>query len=297
MAAKSLECEQVAAELMLAKRRFEATFIHAPVGIAHVSLDGVFVLVNPRFREISGYEGDTLIGKSFRDITHPDDLRADEKLLAHLTFGQLPRYKLEKRYIRADGTPIWIDLTVAVVRDDADQPLFYIAVIEDLSELRAARIEAIHDPLTGLLNRRGFACRAMDLQAAAARKNGSLDLLFLDLDGFKRVNDERGHAEGDACLAEVAHLMQEYAGPGDIVARRGGDEFLLLTTSSDARHVAGVANAVRSALTDRQLGVSASVGIVTIPAAQMHDLDSFIARADAAMLAAKRAGKDRIVRG
>lgn len=292
-----LRYDRVAAELMLTKRRFEATFVHAPVGIAHVSLDGVFVLVNPRFGEISGYEGDTLVGKDFRKITHPDDLHADETLLARLTAGEFPRYKLEKRYIRSDGSIIWIDLTVALVRDDADQPLFYVAVIEDLSELRAARIEAVHDPLTGLLNRRGFACRALDMQADAARVGGSLSLLFLDLDGFKEVNDAKGHAAGDLCLVEVARLMQSRAGPGDIMARMGGDEFLMLTSHADSDHAPAVADAIRRSLADSALGVSASFGLVTIAAAEVQDIDALIARADCAMLAAKRAGKDRVVRG
>lgn len=297
MPADPFGCERVAAEMLLAKRRFEATFIHAPVGIAHVSLDGTFVLVNPRFGEISGYEGDTLVGKDFRDITHPDDLYVDEDLLARLTIGEFPRYKLEKRYIRSDGTIIWIDLTVALVRDDADEPLFYVAVIEDLSELRAARIEAIHDPLTGLLNRRGFACRALDMQADAARAGGQISLLFLDLDGFKQLNDAQGHAAGDTCLVEVARLMHSRAGPGDIIARMGGDEFLMLTAHPDSDYAPAVADGMRRSLADRDLGVSASFGLVTVTAADMLDLDALIARADGAMLAAKREGKDRVVRG
>ncbi|MBJ7442851.1 MAG: diguanylate cyclase [Sphingobium sp.] len=275
-----------------ALRRFEATFLHAPVGIAHVGLDGGFLLVNPRFCEISGHDADTLMRTGFQQITHPDDLDTDQLLLARLNAGDFPRYTLEKRYIRADGTIIWINLTVAMVRDAAGHPEFYVAVIEDLSELRQASFEAVHDPLTGLLNRRGLAVRANAILADAARLGTPVSLLFLDLDGFKQLNDSRGHAAGDACLVEVAALLSRHAGTSDAVARVGGDEFLMLIPTLDARSAAERGETIRLALGVQDICVSGSFGLVT--ASGTTDLDRLIDSADGAMLAAKRAGKNQL---
>lgn len=275
-----------------ALRRFEATFLHAPVGIAHVGMDGGFLQVNPRFCEISGHDADTLIRTGFQQITHPDDLDTDQLLLARLHAGDFPRYTLEKRYIRADGTIIWINLTVAMVRDAAGQPEFYVAVIEDLSELRQASFEAVHDPLTGLLNRRGLAVRANAILADAAHVGTPVSLLFLDLDGFKQLNDSRGHAAGDACLVEVAALLSRHAGTSDAVARVGGDEFLMLIPTLDAGSAAERGETIRLALGAQSIGVSGSFGLVT--ASGTTDLDRLIDSADGAMLAAKRAGKNQL---
>ena len=284
----------LASALALAQRRFEATFLHAPVGIAHVGLDGAFLLVNPRFCEISGYDADTLIRTGFQQITHPDDLHADEELLARLNAGDVPRYAMEKRYIRPDGQIIWVNLTVAMVRDEADRPEFYVAVIEDLSDLRQASFEAVHDPLTGLLNRRGFACRAKDVLAHAAHARLSTSLLFLDLDGFKQLNDGHGHAAGDACLVDVAQLLKAQADAGDIVARIGGDEFLVLLADRDATAVQTFGEDARLALAAYGMGISGSFGLVTADTPDPADLDRLIACADDAMRAAKRAGKNQV---
>lgn len=275
-------------------RRFEATFHHAPIGIAHVGLDGHFLTVNPRFCEISGYDADTLIRTGFQQITHPDDLHADEALLARLNAGELPRYSMEKRYIRSDGTVIWINLTVAMVRDDDDRPEFYVAVIEDLSDLRQASFEALHDPLTSLLNRRGFACRAKYMLIHAAQTGRAASLLFLDLDGFKQVNDHHGHAAGDACLADIGAILRSHTQAGDVIARLGGDEFLVLLANREEAAVATLAEDVRLALAAYGIGISGSLGLITTDRPDPADLDRLIACADDAMRDAKRAGKNQV---
>jgi diguanylate cyclase (GGDEF)-like protein/PAS domain S-box-containing protein len=283
-------CPAVEAELARARLRFEATFTHAPVGIAHVALDGGFLLVNPRFCAISGYDADTLIRTGFQQITHPDDLNADEALLARLTAGELPRYAMEKRYVRADGTIIWVKLTVAMARDALGAPEFYVAVIEDMSELRQASFEAMHDVLTGLLNRRGFAARARDRLAAPR----PAQLIYLDLDGFKQLNDRDGHAAGDDCLADIGRLLTRIGREDGLIARVGGDEFLILLVGEDVTAAESLAHQVRGALADYGRGISASIGVASAGALMIDDLDRLIVRADDAMRAAKRGGKNRV---
>lgn len=291
---KPLPSDDLTAELALAQRRFEATFLHAPVGICHVDLAGRFLIVNPRFCEISGHDAATLLSTGFQQITHPEDLHIDEDLLARLLAGEFPRYALEKRYIRGDGTTVWINLTVAMVRDEGGLPEFFVAVIEDLSDLRRASFEAVHDPLTGLLNRRGLAARADDILAAARAAGTGVSLLFLDLDGFKQLNDRRGHAAGDTCLVAVARLLGVHGTPRDAVARVGGDEFVMLLAGCDAAGAEALAQTVRVALAAQGAGVSGSLGLVHVAPDDSDDLERMIACADKAMLAAKHGGKNQL---
>lgn len=285
--------------LALAERRFEATFDHAPVGIAHVGLDGCFLLVNPRFCEITGYPAATLMRTGFQQITHPDDLHGDEVLLARLHAGAFPRYTMEKRYIRSDGSIVWVNLTVAMVRDEAGAPELYVAVIEDLSDVRQAHHESAHDPLTGLLNRRGLAAMAEPVIDRAARSERAVSLVYLDLDGFKGLNDRLGHSAGDRCLVEVSRLLVEARiDRHDAFARIGGDEFLLLFATLAApaalRLVAGLRQALRDLPGMRGEGISGSFGLLTICPAPGAALSDLIHRADQAMLRAKRAGGDQV---
>jgi PAS domain S-box-containing protein len=117
---------------------FETAFHHAPIGMALVDLDGSLVKLNENFCDIIGYPLEEARGLGFQAITHPDDLQADLALLQRLLAGEIPRYQLEKRYVRKDGAVIWVRLSVSLVRDGASQaPRHFIAQIEDLTDRRA----------------------------------------------------------------------------------------------------------------------------------------------------------------
>lgn len=294
-----IDVQAVRAALALAERRFQATFHHSPVGIAHVGMDGSFLLVNARFCEITGYSAECLIRTGFQQITHPDDLGADEALLVRLTQGEIPRYTMEKRYIRSDGTIIWVNLTVSMMRDDDGQPELFVAVIEDLSEVRKAHFDSTHDSLTGLFNRRGFATRAQDLIDQAALAWEPISLVFLDLDGFKALNDRFGHDVGDQCLIDVGALLNACLRQRDIVARIGGDEFVLLLAGLTDDAAIELVERLRVSLSQLvwmdDVGVSGSFGLLTTVPPINTDLAALIRRADAAMLQAKRAGRDQVV--
>ncbi|MGZ8994995.1 MAG: PAS domain S-box protein, partial [Rhodospirillales bacterium] len=132
--------EQKAAEqaLLESEARFRSTFENAAVGIAHVGTDGSWLLVNNRLCEIVGYSRDELMRKTFQDVTHPDDLRADLSLFERLMRGEIKSYTMEKRYFHRDGHTVWINLTTAVQRDEAGPPLYCISVVEDISRRKLA---------------------------------------------------------------------------------------------------------------------------------------------------------------
>ncbi|WP_323355011.1 PAS domain S-box protein [Leptolyngbya sp. CCNP1308] len=125
------------AELEERERLFRSTFEQAAVGIAHVSPTGHFTRLNQRFCTILNYPHAELITLAFPDITHPDDLQVDASQVNRLLAGEDNTYSVEKRYIRKDGTIIWVNLTVALVRDHAGEPDYFIAVIKDISDRKA----------------------------------------------------------------------------------------------------------------------------------------------------------------
>lgn len=120
---------------------FRHTFEQAAVGIAHLSLDGSCLRVNKRLSELVGYSCDELMGRSLRDLTHPDDLLRDQTFMAQLLAGMMPRYSMEKRFIRPSREYLWCNATVSLVRDQSDEPEYFIAVIEDIGDRKFAEEE------------------------------------------------------------------------------------------------------------------------------------------------------------
>lgn len=133
-------------ELAASEARFRAIFERAAVGLARVGLDGQWIEVNQELCRIVGYPRDELLALTFQDITYPPDLESDLALLRDLSQGRIPSYALEKRYVRKDGSLIWILLTVSLVRDEAGTPLYYISAVEDVEARK--RLEAEREALT-----------------------------------------------------------------------------------------------------------------------------------------------------
>jgi len=118
---------------------FRATFEQAPVGLSHNAPDGRWLRVNDKLLEITGYSREELTsGMAFQDITHPDDLETDVHQARRLWAGEIETYSLEKRYLRKDGSAVWVDLTVSAVRGGSGEPRYFVAVIEDATERREA---------------------------------------------------------------------------------------------------------------------------------------------------------------
>jgi len=121
-------------ELHRSEARLRSIFEHAAVGIARVAVDGCFLEVNDRFIEIAGWPRDALLAGGFQQITHPEDLDADLAHVAALLSGDSDTYVMEKRYVRQDGASVWVRLTVCLVRDAADRPDHFVAIIDDITQ-------------------------------------------------------------------------------------------------------------------------------------------------------------------
>lgn len=126
---------QIETELCYSGRLFRDTFEYAGVGIAHVAIDGSWLRVNRKLCEILNYHPDELLMCTFQDITHPDDLALDLVYIQEMLEDKRNSYSMRKRYVRRDGSVMWANLTVALVRDEKGLPDYFISVIEDISRL------------------------------------------------------------------------------------------------------------------------------------------------------------------
>ena len=273
--------------------RFRTAFDMAPIGMALVATDGRFIRVNRALTEIVGYTREELLARSFQDITHPDDLESDLASLQRMLSGEADEEVIEKRYVHADGHPVWTQRNTAMIRGEQGEPLYFISQLQDITErkMEEERLRTLSflDELTGLYNRRAFLTMAAEQLKLAKRQNGQLLLLYADLDDMKEINDTRGHAEGDRALVATAGVLRRTFRESDLIARVGGDEFAVLAglTESDA---APLLERFRERLkTARTTGgelpypISISVGAATFDPAEPCTIEALIARADALM--------------
>ena len=134
----SIASVQAELALKISEIRFHNTFDLAAVGVAHVSPEGKFIEVNQRLCDILGYDRNTLVDLTFQEITHAEDLNIDLKLFDRVLRGEISNYLIEKRYIKNDGSIVWANLTISLVKDNLGQPDYFISVIEDISDRKQA---------------------------------------------------------------------------------------------------------------------------------------------------------------
>src|SRR5690606_25506522 len=120
------------------EERFSSTMEFAAIGIAHVASDGRFIYVNPQICEMLGYTEQELLALTVRQITHPDDVALTDEYANRLRSGVIRSFKVEKRYVRKDGLPLWVSLTIAAKRDASGRALYNISIVEDISARKRA---------------------------------------------------------------------------------------------------------------------------------------------------------------
>jgi len=283
--------------------RFQAVFADAGIGIGIGGLDGRIMEVNQALCEMLGYTFEELRGLTASDFMHPSDDPAVWSRLAGLVSGEYDHFRTQKAYYRRDGEEIWTDLIVSLIRAQDGSPRFAVGMVEDITErhrlLTQLGHQATHDPLTELPNRTVFFERLI-AALADPRPDARVGVCYLDLDGFKMVNDTLGHDAGDQLLCAVAaRLHERLAGPGRLVARMGGDEFVVLVESSPGPHeLAGVAREALAVVREpvqvdgHLLTVSASIGVVDRPVRGTTAAELMKA-ADTTLYWAKSDGRDR----
>jgi diguanylate cyclase (GGDEF)-like protein/PAS domain S-box-containing protein len=322
--------EQVRAQARLAssEQRFRTAFDTAPVGMMLVGLTGDqagrILRVNQTLCSFTGRSEAELLSLDVHTLTHHEDRLACVESFAPFLSGQAHHAQVEKRYEHSDGSTRW-GLLSATVTEPGPRPgpgpgpevgvapqnggaphggQELLCLIEDITARRQAeealRHQALHDALTGLANRALLSDRLEHALAAAARSGRPVGVLYLDLDGFKNINDGAGHSAGDEALQLVARRIGGCVRPGDTVARPGGDEFVVLCPDADSTsNLQVVAERIRTALGEPlplqagTFGIGVSIGLtMSTPRSNGEQL---LRQADEAMYSAKRGGKNRVV--
>lgn len=291
------------AEHRISEARFRAAFADAPIGMA--LCDGHrIVQANRAICDILGRAASELQGQRFADVTHPADVAASDTLFRNLLSGRFDRQQLESRYLNGRGEVIRGQLSVSALRAELGSSRVLIVQLQDITETRrmsdTLRYQALHDELTGLMNRREFELRIAAAIASAAATESSHAVCVLDLDQFKIINDTCGPAGGDQLLCEVATALEQAVRRTDVIARLGGDEFGIFMEKCNVDDAQRAAQAMRKKLEkldfqweEKRYKVGASIGVVPITGAGQTVADIFAA-ADTACHAAKERGGNRI---
>lgn len=283
--------------------RFRTVFAGSAVGIGISDLTGSILDANQALLDMLRHPLEELRQHSIADFVHPDDAAEVSAAYAALVRGERDHFQTDKPLYRGDGTVLWTHVTMSLIPEEPAGTGCVVTMFEDVTDrhLLETRLRylATHDPLTQLPNR-ALLHENLNQVFADARPGDRLGICFVDLDGFKVVNDCFGHAVGDRLLVEVAgRLDKSVSTMGHLVARMGGDEFVILVADSTGPdQVIEVAERVLDALLlpmwidDHELTVSASIGIVERRVAGTDPADMLRA-ADATLYRAKSDGKGR----
>jgi diguanylate cyclase (GGDEF)-like protein/PAS domain S-box-containing protein len=271
----------------------------APLGTGLLDSEGRWLLVNRALCDITGYTADELIGKRFDGIVHPDDAGSDSEQRRRLLAGEIPAFRVEKRYFDAAGETVSAIMSMALIRDRDGMPLYYVVQLQDVSERK--RLEenlrglGDHDPLTGLRNRRLFG-HDLKLQVARSRRYGEVaGLMLIDIDGFRAVNERHGERAGDEALEAIARALTRRLRETDLAARLGADQFAVLLPHIDEEGLAVVAEGLTRVIGACAIDVGeevlhpcASIGFAIVDELTDSAEDALL-RADREMRAERRA--------
>jgi len=294
---------QAEREALEANERFRRAFEAAPTGMALVRPDGRLLQVNAALCELLGRSERDLLASTMASITYPADRTVSATRRDRMLAGDTRAHRDEKRLLHADGHSVWVIESVSSLAGADSQPMYFIAQYQDITAAKEAEArlvhQALHDPLTGLPNRRLITDRLVHALANSSRRYSLVAVLFLDLDQFKVINDSLGHDAGDELIAAVAERLRGVLREGDTAGRFGGDEFVLVCEDQVAEDGAiGLADRVATVLTrpfvvrDREVTLTVSIGI-SLGAGAEVTAEDLLRDADAAMYRAKDGGRAR----
>lgn len=270
-----------------------------------LDFDGRITYVSPSVERLRGFKPQEIIGRTMKEALTPESYEVARDALAHLrTHGELPADHYTFEQPCKDGSTVWTDMTVTPMRSEDGEILGFLGITRDITRQRETEERltymAHHDPLTDLPNRSLFFDRLNMSMARALREDLPLALLYIDLDGFKSVNDMNGHQVGDYVLSQVALRLKRAVREMDTVARIGGDEFTVLIASvKETASAYQVADKIIEALSQpielsegNTVKIGASIGVAFYPT-DAQTSDALLRKADQAMYSVKRDGKGR----
>ncbi len=279
--------------------------------VTRIGSDERIFYVSPSCARIVGWRADQLAGTPALAGVNPEDLPRVHATVAALRRGDVEEARISYRTRHRDRGEIWIESNLRVTRKVNGEIDGVVAISRDITEQKdleeKLETQATEDALTGLANRRRFDERLQEEWARALREGAPLSLLMVDVDHFKKFNDQYGHPAGDVCLQSVAKVLAaEARRPADLAARYGGEEFALLLPNTDAAGCTRIGERIRCAL--REAGMphprNLPSGVVTLSLGGAMSRPgtersaghaSLMEAADRALYSAKRGGRDRLV--
>ena len=306
IASIAIERDQAAEALRHSEAIFRATFEQAAVGIGHIDRNGCWLRLNSKLAQILDAAGGDLIGRSFLDSVHPDDLGHETRRLTGLLEAGNGAYHVEERFVRHSGDVVWVNLYMSPVRRSDGSLERLLCVIEDVSDAHYLSEElsyqARHDSLTGLINRYEFEHQLGELMIDVQVEEQEAAVCFLDLDQFKLVNDTTGHVAGDELLRQLGRELLHRIRAVDTLARLGGDEFGVILRGCTLVQATQIAEKLRESVDEFRFNWEAhsfrlgvSIGLVPLHGRVFANVTEVMRAADAVCYSAKDEGRNRVV--
>jgi len=289
----------------------QGAFEHGLIPTCILGADSRHVLVNDAYCKLVGYGRQELVGTALADLVLTDDKEATERVIALIRSGTRRSAVVRLHYVHVGGAVSAVEANFAAVAWKSPEAHHVVVHAVDVTQAlddargleeaeRLLQYLADHDPLTGLLNRRAFSSLLEEQveMVRVGRRNEQAALLMIDLDGFKRHNDTFGHQAGDEVLVSVSEALHNRLREADMIGRLGGDELAVLlpgTSAAEAERVAAdlvhvIARAAAAGEHDSEHPVTASIGVTDFRNAP--DVDTVVARADAALYDVKHRGRN-----
>ncbi|EHB53620.1 diguanylate cyclase with PAS/PAC sensor [Mycolicibacterium rhodesiae JS60] len=302
------QLHHIEAELRQSEKRYRLLVENAWDVVGTSAVDGTITYISPAVERLRGISAEEVMQQPIDQIFPPHSATSVRQyfhsVLAAVTNGiELPPFRMEYEFSHKDGSTVTAEMQVIPHVDDEGRVLEFLGVTRDITERKKFEAElqrlAVTDPLTGVWNRRhGEELLGADLSQARARGQ-PLALLMLDVDHFKAINDTRGHQAGDRVLVEIGRRLVAVCRDTDMVARWGGEEFVILLRDCALQDSVHIAEEIRATMANTPF-IDAGVVTVSIGVAQASphdDLTSWVARADKALYKAKRSGRNTVRAG
>lgn len=305
--------KQLEAQLKESEAKFRAFVENANDIIYALDPEGRITYVSPQWTTLLGHDQDSVIGQSFEAYVHPDDIAGCYAFLTKIVETGIKQSGIEYRIKHINGDWQWHTSNASPIFDEQGNVIKYLGIGRDITERKRLDVQisrmAHYDQLTNIANRALFFELLNQQLLQSKRHHFAVALLFVDLDKFKPVNDNHGHAIGDQLLIQVAERLQQQVRASDAVGRIGGDEFVVMLTSLPTDKggltlAADIAEKIRARLAEPFVlenapqpitaSISASIGIALCPhhAQTAQELSKL---ADNAMYLAKREGRNTVM--
>ncbi len=291
-------------QLEESEKRLRNVFAQSSIPILLVSADERIIRVNEALCNLMEYDEDILLHMNLSDIVHTNDMTEISTRISKVVTGEQDKFSIESRLVTRQKNTKWICADFEGIKSIDGNFKSAMIQIMDITEVRDLSTKLVHetshDSLTGLLNRREFESRIVNILPRIIQNKTDNALAYLDLDQFKVINDTCGHAAGDELLRQVSVLLNGMFRRDDVVARMGGDEFCVFMEGCDIKLAQQVLKKAHKTLEefrfqwdDKTFNVTISTGLVAV-GEDGSDVVEILRRADTACYAAKDAGRNRL---